>query len=82
MPENADSESAARKAILSRILTKDAYERFARVRAVKPELAAQLEAYMVQLFQTGQIKAEISDEQLKQILGKVTQKKEFKIRRA
>ncbi|MFH0890086.1 MAG: DNA-binding protein [Candidatus Aenigmatarchaeota archaeon] len=82
MAENNDSEAASRKAILSRILTKEAYERFARVRAVKPELATQLEAYMVQLFQAGQIKTEINDEQLKQILDRVTQKKEFKIRRA
>lgn len=81
MAENNDAEAASRKAILSRILTKEAYERFARVRAVKPELAAQLEAYMVQLFQAGQIKTEINDEQLKQILDKVTQKKEFRIRR-
>ncbi|MBI1972214.1 MAG: DNA-binding protein [Candidatus Aenigmarchaeota archaeon] len=78
----ADDEAAMRKNILSRALSKEAYERLSRVRAVKPELAAQLETYMVTLFQSGQIKTEISDEQLKQILDKVTQKKEFRIRRA
>ena len=78
----ADDEAAMRKNILSRMLSKDAHERLSRVRAVKPELAAQLETYMVSLFQSGQIKNEITDEQLKQILDKVTQKKEFNIRRA
>ncbi len=76
-----DAEAAARKAVLSRMLSKGAYERFARVRAVKPEMAAQLELYMVQLFQSGQLKGEISDEQLKQILDKISQKKDFRIRR-
>lgn len=76
-----DNETALRKNILSRMLSKDAHERLSRVRAVKPELAAQLEAYMVQMFQSGQIKAEITDDQLKQILDKVTQKKQFNIRR-
>lgn len=77
-----DDEAAMKKNILSRMLSKEAHERLSRVRAVKPELAAQLESYMVTLFQSGQIKTEISDEQLKQILDKVTQKKEFRIRRA
>ncbi len=78
---DADAEIAARKAVLSRMLSKDAYERFARVRAVKPEMASQLELYMIQLFQSGQLKGEISDEQLKQILDKISQKKDFRIRR-
>lgn len=78
----ADDEAAMKKNILSRMLSKEAYERLSRVRAVKPEFAAQLETYMVSLFQSGQIKAEISDEQLKQILDKITQKKQFNIRRA
>ncbi len=78
----AEDEAAMRKNILSRMLSKEAHERLSRVRAVKPEMAAQLETYMVTLFQSGQIKTEITDEQLKQILDKVTQKKEFNIRRA
>ncbi len=78
----ADDETAMKKNILSRMLSKEAHERLSRVRAVKPELAGQLENYMVSLFQSGQIKTEITDEQLKQILDKVTQKKEFNIRRA
>ncbi len=78
---DVDTEAAARKAILSRMLSKGAYERLARVRAVKPEMAAHLELYMVQLFQSGQLKGEISDEQLRQILDKISQKKDFRIRR-
>ncbi len=77
-----DDEAAAKKNILSRMLSKEAYERLSRVRSVKPEFAAQLETYMVSLFQSGQIKTEITDDQLKQILDKVSQKKQFNIRRA
>ncbi|MBI3412924.1 MAG: DNA-binding protein [Candidatus Aenigmarchaeota archaeon] len=77
-----DAGGALKKNILSRMLSKQAYERLSRVRSVKPELAAQLETYMVTLFQSGQIKTEITDDQLKQILDKVTRKKQFTIRRA
>ncbi|MBI2085668.1 MAG: DNA-binding protein [Candidatus Aenigmarchaeota archaeon] len=78
----SDDEAAIKKNILSRMLSKEAHERLSRVRSVKPEFAAQLESYMVSLFQSGQIKTEITDDQLKQILDKVSQKKQFNIRRA
>lgn len=69
----------AEKAVLKRILSKEAIERLGRVRVVKPELASQLEAYLVQLFQAGKIKGEVSEEQLKLILETVSSQKEFKI---
>lgn len=72
----------AKKNILSRMLSKEASERLARVRAVKPEMAAQLELYFVRIYQSGQLKDEISDAQLRQILDKLSQKKEFRIKRA
>jgi len=50
-----------------------------RIRVVKPDLASQLELYLVQMFQAGKLKTEISDEQLKMILENLTAKKDFKI---
>lgn len=68
-----------KKIILKKILSKGAFERLGRIRLVKPELAAQLELYLVQLFQEGKLKREISDQELKLILDSLTTKREFKI---
>jgi programmed cell death protein 5 len=68
-----------KKIILKKILTKDAFERLSRIRLVKPELASQLELYLVQLYQAGKLKESISDEQLKTILETLTSGKTFKI---
>ncbi|MEM5799846.1 MAG: DNA-binding protein [Candidatus Aenigmatarchaeota archaeon] len=70
-----------KKIVLSRILTKDANERLARLKLVKPDLANQLELYLVQLYQAGQIKSIINDEQIKNILSQITAKRQFNIRR-
>jgi programmed cell death protein 5 len=67
------------KAVLKRILSKQAIERLGRVRVVKPELATQLEMYLVQLYQAGKIKGEVTEEQLKTILETVSAHREFKI---
>ncbi len=69
------------KKIMVRILDKSAYERLNNIRLVKPELASQLEMYLIQLYQAGQIRSIITDEQLKKILSMMTRKHEFKIRR-
>jgi len=68
-----------KKSVMKKILSKDAIERLGRIRVVKPDLAAQLELYLVQMYQTGKLKTEISDEQLKMILENLTAKKDFKI---
>ena len=70
-----------KKIVLLKILTKEARERLSRIKLVKPEMATQLELYLVQLYQSGKIKSEINEEQLKLILESLTSKKEFKIRR-
>lgn len=68
-----------RKAIMQEILTKKARERLARLRLVKPEVAAQLELYLMQLYQAGKITTQLTDEQLKSILEMLSSKKEFRI---
>jgi len=69
------------KNILIKILDKKAYERLGNIRFVKPKFAQQLELYLIQLYQSGQINSIITDEQFKKILSLLTKKTEFKIRR-
>jgi programmed cell death protein 5 len=68
-----------KKVVMHKILTKGALERLGRVRVVKPELAMQLELYLMQLYQAGQIKTVLDDSKLKMILDSIVKKKEFKI---
>ncbi|MFQ6056449.1 MAG: DNA-binding protein [Methanosarcinales archaeon] len=68
-----------KKMIMKKILSKGALERLGRIRLVKPELAMQLELYLVQMYQQGKLKKEISDQELKLILSKLTERKKFKI---
>lgn len=72
-----------KKQVMSKLLTKEAFERLGRVRSVNPQLAATAELYLLQLHQTGQLKGPVKEEQLKQILGTLsrTEKKDFKIKR-
>lgn len=68
-----------KKMIIKKILSKEAIERLGRIRLVKPDIAMQLELYLVQLYQAGKLKKRISDEELKLILNSLTTKKEFRI---
>ncbi len=75
--EDAQQELLKRK-MLSAILSRRALERLSRIKLVKPEVATQLENYLVDLYQQGKIRTEISEEQMKSILEAVSQKREFK----
>jgi len=68
-----------KKVLMGKILTKEALERLGRIRVVKPQLALQLELYLMQLYQAGQIKTVIDDSKLKLILYSLTKEKKFKI---
>lgn len=72
-----------KKVILRKVLSKQAMERLARIRMVKPEIATQLELYLVDLYQAGKIKSEVSEEQMKMILETVSMpnSREFRIMR-
>jgi len=67
--------------IMSRILDKKGRERLSNLKLVKPELATQLEIYLAQLYQSGQMKGLITDEQLVMILKKISEKRDIRIRR-
>ena len=71
----------ALKAIRAHMLEPKARERLANLRTVKPEVATNLEIYLAQLYQSGQLRSKITDEQLVMILKKLTETREFKIKR-
>ena len=78
-----EAEIAAQKEIiLKQILSSDARLRLNNVKMVKPELANMVENYLINMDSQGQVKSQISDEQLKQILMSLQQpKRDFKINR-
>jgi programmed cell death protein 5 len=71
-----------KKQLLSGILSREALERLSRVRMVNPQVAAQLEVYLIQLHQAGKLGEKITDEKLREILSILSQKRDMKIKRA
>jgi programmed cell death protein 5 len=86
-PEKQSDKEAAekkmmREAALRMALTSDARQRLTNVKMVRPDLAASIEEYIIQLATSGRLKSAIDDEQLKQMLVALQDKKrEIKIRR-
>jgi programmed cell death protein 5 len=79
-PEQMQATEDMKKKILNKVLSKGAIERLGRIRVVKPELASQIEIYLIQLYQAGKLNAIINEEQLKMILeGIGSAKKGFNI---
>jgi programmed cell death protein 5 len=72
---------ALKKDMLRKILTKDALERLGRVRLANPIMATQLEMYLFQLSQSGQLKETIDDNKLKQILSVLIPTRKTRIKR-
>ena len=81
MTEDAAEFEALKKETLRKILTKEALERLGRVKLANPIVANQLEIYLFQLSQTGQLKEMIDDAKLKHILSVLMPFKKTKIRR-
>jgi programmed cell death protein 5 len=72
-----------KKKLLATILSKDAYERLARVRVANQELAGQAELYLLQIYQAGKLEGRITDEQMKEVLRVLSSgdRKGFNIKR-
>lgn len=70
-----------KKSVLTKVLTKEAYERLSRVRSVNPMLANQVDLYILQAYQSGRMTGPITDEKLKEILNLLSEKKDFNIKR-
>lgn len=64
-----------KKQILMQILTPEARSRLANLRLTKPEFVNQVELQLIQLAQMGRIKSKIDDDQLKELLKKVSSPK-------
>ena len=81
--QEKDSQLKAQKEMmLKQVLSADARLRLNNVRMVKPDLAASVENYILNLSVQGKITGQISDGQLKQILLSVQQpKRDFKFNR-
>jgi len=79
--ENLAEFEAMKKEALRKILTKEAAERLGRVKLANPLVATQLEMYLFQLGQSGQLNEMIDDAKLKQILNVLTPSRKTKIKR-
>lgn len=80
--ENAqriEAVAAEIKRLVSRILSAEAMQRLSNIRAIKPDLAYQIDMYLLQLYRAGQIKSIMSDAEFKSMLDKLIQKKESRI---
>ncbi len=73
---------ATKQAIMRRILAPEARQRLNNLKMVKPEFANQIEMQLIQLAQSNKVKIPITDELLKEILGRLqSQRREIKITR-
>ena len=80
--KEASEKKVVREGILRMVLTSDARERIANVKMVRPDLAASIEEYIIQLASSGRLRKAVDDEQVKQMLASLQEKKrEIKIRR-
>ena len=75
-----EEEEAARQALLRQILEPEARERLARLKLVRPEVAQAVENQLIILAQSGRLMRKISDDELKEILRRITsQRREIRI---
>ena len=80
--KEANERKIMREGILRMALTSEARQRLANVKMVKPEMAASVEEYVIQLASSGRLKKTVDDEQVKQMLIALQgNKREIKIRR-
>ena len=70
-----------KRGLLGNVFTKDALERLGRVRLANPQLAEQVELYLISVYQQGKLQQLVTDEKLRDVLQLVGQKREPSIRR-
>ncbi|KAL8862303.1 MAG: hypothetical protein Q9178_001312 [Gyalolechia marmorata] len=69
-------EAEARASILSQILHPEAADRLGRIRIVKESRATDVENRLIMLARSGQLRAKVTEEQLKELLGAVAENNE------
>lgn len=82
-PRPNESELLAQKEmILKQLLSPQARSRLNNIKMVKPDLASIVENYLINMASQGRLRAQVSDDQLKQVLLSMQQpKRDFKIER-
>ena len=73
--ERAEQEELQKEMIIKKILDSDGRARLNSIRLANPQFAEQVISLLLYLYQNGQIKTQISDEQLKALLVKIKSKK-------
>ncbi|PGH26718.1 hypothetical protein AJ80_01664 [Polytolypa hystricis UAMH7299] len=66
----------ARQSILNQILLPEAADRLGRIRLVKESRATDIENRLITLARTGQLRAKVTEDQLKDLLNAVAENKE------
>ncbi|MCD6467228.1 MAG: DNA-binding protein [Methanomicrobia archaeon] len=80
--KKAQNTEIQKQLVLRQILTNEARNRLVRIKMARPEFAEQIELQLIQLAQSGKLEKKISDEDLKNILRSLQQKKpKYKIMR-
>ncbi|EER24408.1 dsDNA-binding protein PDCD5, variant [Coccidioides immitis RS] len=74
--QRRQQEADARQAILSQILLPEAADRLNRIRMVKETRATDVENRLIMLARTGQLRAKVTEDQLKDLLNAVAENKE------
>ena len=77
--EERAKQKAQRKALARVVFTPEARQRLSNLKLVKPELASQVEEYLMVLAQQGKIAVPVDDDTLKKVLEKVQPKRDMKI---
>jgi programmed cell death protein 5 len=71
-----------KKQVMIQILTPEARDRLGNLRLTKPDFVNQIELQLIQIAQSGSVKNKITDDQLKDLLKRVSgTKREINIRR-
>lgn len=70
-----EAEKARKQQILRQILAPNARERLANVRLVRPDIAENVENQLIQLASMGRINRILTDDELRDILSKLTETK-------
>ncbi|KAI0019084.1 double-stranded DNA-binding domain-containing protein [Xylariomycetidae sp. FL0641] len=71
--QRKQQEAEARASILNQILQPEAADRLGRIRLVKEQRAADVENRLIMLARTGQLRAKVTEAQLKELLNAVAE---------
>ncbi|KAF6233676.1 hypothetical protein HO173_008233 [Letharia columbiana] len=74
--QRKQQEADARTSILSQVLSPEAADRLGRIRLVKESRATDVENRLIMLARSGQLRNKVTEEQLKELLGAMTENAE------